>query len=104
MKTSISTPSTLITLSKPDTRNKNPGNASTSSAAEAFWCQRGLHVENRRIDMDHETWIEENCECGIDKNGTWSAKVFDESGCDCRDKLPDYGYVWTKGELVEVEL
>lgn len=54
--------------------------------------------------MDHETWIEENCECGIDESGQWNEKLFDEHGCSCRDRLPDYGYVWSKGELIEVEV
>lgn len=26
---------------------------------------------------------EENCECGLTEDGTWSERVFDRYGCDC---------------------
>ena len=32
---------------------------------------------------DYKKWIEENCECGIDRNGNWSDEVFDRFGCEC---------------------
>jgi len=32
-------------------------------------------------------WIEENCECGLDRNGDWSDEVFDRFGCDCREVI-----------------
>jgi hypothetical protein len=54
--------------------------------------------------MDHETYIQEHCQCGIDRDGKWSEKVFDEHGCTCRDRLPDFGYAWINNELIEIEV
>ena len=31
----------------------------------------------------HEAEIEENCQCGIDRNGSWSDEVFNRFGCGC---------------------
>ena len=28
---------------------------------------------------------EENCECGLKENGTWSEEVFDRYGCSCEE-------------------
>ncbi len=53
--------------------------------------------------MDHDKWVENFCQCGTDKNGKWSEELFAEAGCNCRENLPAYGYVWSDGELVEVE-
>ena len=33
--------------------------------------------------------IEENCECGLTQDGTWSEALFDEWGCDCERKDDD---------------
>ena len=33
--------------------------------------------------MTLEQYIQENCHCGIDKNGNWSEELFDEFGCTC---------------------
>lgn len=37
--------------------------------------------------MNIEQWVEENCECGIDKNGKWSEELFEKFGCTCRDNF-----------------
>jgi hypothetical protein len=52
--------------------------------------------------MSIEKWIEENCQCGI-KNGEWSEALFEQHGCTCRDRIPDFGYIWVDGECIEVE-
>ena len=28
---------------------------------------------------------EENCECGLKEDGTWSEEVFDRYGCSCEE-------------------
>jgi len=30
-----------------------------------------------------EKEVEENCRCGIDRNGNWSDEVFNRFGCEC---------------------
>lgn len=37
--------------------------------------------------MNIEQWVEEHCQCGIDKSGKWSEELFEEFGCTCRDNF-----------------
>jgi len=40
---------------------------------------------------------EENCECGLKEDGTWSEEVFDRFGCTCEDCD---GVGWVEAEFV----
>ena len=35
----------------------------------------------KQIESDKE----ENCECGLTEDGTWSEEVFDRYGCSCEE-------------------
>ena len=44
--------------------------------------------------MNIEQWVEEHCQCGIDKSGKWSEELFAEFGCTCRDNLTHEFETW----------
>jgi hypothetical protein len=41
-----------------------------------------------KSDLDRELWIENHCECGIDKFGAWSESLFEYFGCQCDPAEP----------------
>ena len=42
------------------------------------------------MSEEWETWVEENCECGIsEKTGKWSESIFEKFGCGCEEKSDD---------------
>lgn len=42
----------------------------------------GIYIGNGVVAVK-EKEKEENCECGLTKDGTWSEKLFDTFGCAC---------------------
>jgi len=38
-----------------------------------------------------EHWKEEHCECGLDNQGNWNERLFEEFGCECDPQLPAPG-------------
>ena len=41
-----------------------------------------FEYKGRRTGMSNK---EENCECGLTEDNTWSDEIFDRYGCDCED-------------------
>jgi hypothetical protein len=38
-----------------------------------------------------EHWKEKHCECGLDNQGNWNERLFEEFGCECDPQLPAPG-------------
>ena len=47
---------------------------------------------------------EENCECGLTEDNTWSDEIFDRYGCDCEDDGIDLGLLIAVVNQIELDV
>ena len=50
-----------------------------------YECKYDLELLESVLDhwLERLKYIEENCECGLLEDGTWSEELFDQFGCTC---------------------
>ena len=53
--------------------------------------QLNVDLDYRRGTKMEEHWKEEHCECGLDNQGNWNERLFEEFGCECDPHLPAPG-------------